>query len=272
MHLAAQAAVYTAEANPPPPFVQTPEGWRGRYTLIFPPKLPDEQGLKAGQYPQAHGIGRMKITADGMVIMAGRLADGTAVSQATPLLQGATWALWARVYGGRGGVLGSVAFRDQPGVSDCDGADLAWFKPANGKAASYPNGWPQGLRLDVLGSHYVVPPAETRESVFPGLNAPSPTGNALLRFQGGALKDTNPKDVDPHTGLRRAANINGRNQLLVLKSGREQVTGKLKPTTGEITGRFLHNRSGTFSVYRAVVFQKQARAFGFFLSPADPQR
>jgi len=266
-NLEAAPAIYVAAENPPAPLLQTPAELLGLYTIMLPPTSPERLALARSEYPQGSGVGVLRVRASGRITTAGRLADGSILSSGGSLCAGQTWPLWDRLYGGMGGILGMAQLRETLEVSDADALGCTWFKPANRASLRYPEGWPGGIKVDVLGSKYVGPAGGGRRSVFPGLSAPGAQGNARFRLQHGGLADADVRDIDPHTPLLRSANIDAGNRVRVLPPGVEKFSSTLNPANGMITGTFRHNRTHTSASYRAVIFQKQARAFGFFISP-----
>jgi hypothetical protein len=119
----ADRMIYTASSKGEPPLGTVPAALLGRYTVVFAPKTPVEQGLPAGDFPPGHGVGLLTVQKSGLVRLSATLADGTAVSAANPLVTGDAWPLYAPLPNGRGSISGLVTFRDVPGVSDIDGVD-----------------------------------------------------------------------------------------------------------------------------------------------------
>ncbi len=259
-HLAAAAALYVAEANAPAPFVQTPIDLPGRYTLVFPPKTPAEQGRSADEYPQGYGIGTLVLSASGQATMVGRLADGSAVSCSAPVTKANAWPLWSVTDARQGGIVGQVVFRDRAGASDLDADSIAWFKPPSLDSLRYPGGWADGIQCGLAGSKYVTPPEVDHDSVFPGLGRTGSGGNAELELYNGAL-------LSPFT---KALNINARNLVAVPQPAADQVGVTVDPVTGLFWGNFIHDQSGLVTRLRGVVIQKQQRGFGFFLGLPAP--
>ncbi|MDB6151398.1 MAG: hypothetical protein JWQ44_2846 [Chthoniobacter sp.] len=245
--LNADRALFTSKPNPPPPLIAMPAGLAGKYTVIFPPRT---NALPPGAFPQGTGIGQLTVSSKGIAVLKGTLADGTPVSCAGPLSKTQTWPFHVAFAKGAGSISGPVKFRDIPNVSDLDGRDLNWFKPAGG-TTYYPDGWPDGITVDLLGSRFSKP---SDGSAFTGVAAEDDDGNAAATLNGDGLAPA----------LVKSLNVSAKNQITVLPPNDEALSLKLAPT-GAVSGSFLHPVDQTKTALRATVFQKQNRALGFFL-------
>jgi hypothetical protein len=238
------------------PAGEVPADLPGDYTVLFATRTAANPGREEKTLPLGEGVGVMTVTAKGSAKLRGTLADGTAVSCASPLVKGNRWPFHVSMRGGKGSITGPAIFRDTPGASDFDGARLHWFKSAS-TAELYPDGWPEGLQTDLLGSKYVVP--DTDESVLPGLGAADDDGNAELTFIGG--------DV-PEPGMTAAVMVSPVNQATVLDPAHD-VSMKFKSKSGYVSGDFLHPISQKAAKLKGVVFQKQKLGAGFFLGTTE---
>ena len=257
----ADRAGYTARRNPVAPLLNVPAEVLGKYTVIFPAKLAPNQGLDASHFPQGDGIGRLTVRTNGIARLAGKLADGTPVVFANALSKTNAWPLYVALYRGKGSITGRSMFRDTATVSDLDGLELDWFRPANARAAHYQDGWPGGIRTDLLGSKFLSPPAGVAASVLPGLLPTTPAGNADLEFRKGGLPLPGQIDI--------AVNVDARNKATLIAPPAGLMPRLVIAPSGLIGGSFIHPADGKRTIPRGVIFQKQERASGYFLGPTE---
>ncbi|MCX6856166.1 MAG: choice-of-anchor D domain-containing protein [Verrucomicrobia bacterium] len=237
------------------------------YTLVFPAKT--QSPVKPlNLYPQGDGYATMTVNVNGTVSLTGRLADDTPIIASAPLSKLNLWPLFAQLYTLKGSIAGMAALSDANGTTeDVIGTNLQWFRPALTGVQYYPAGWPGGITVDVNGARYVVPPASSATSVFPGLGAVNTTtGNATLTFTGGLLTSSVTKDF----------NISATNVISKLGSPVDATYGLLLiPATGVIGGAvttFFTHSDLTKPPYKGVVIQKGSKqgGCGFFLSRITP--
>ncbi len=259
--LDADRAYYSSRRNPEPPLLKVPADLLGKYTVIFPAKLAPNQGMASSQFPQGDGIGLLTVRRDGIAKLIGKLADGTPVVVTNALSKTNAWPLYLALYRGKGSISGRSTFRDTPMISDLDGLDLNWFRPAEPRARHYPDGWPGGIRIDLLGSKFVGPRKGIAASILPGLNPTDAAGNASLVLSDGNLPIPGQIDISVNvTPNNRAALITpplGMNASLTIGAG------------GLLGGLFIHPENGKRTIPSGVIFQKQERATGFFLGPTE---
>jgi hypothetical protein len=239
-------ARFTAAITAAPPFVHVPSAWRGAYTVVFAAKTPAEQGLAADRFPQGDGVARLTLNRAGVARLAGTLADGTPVSCAAPVAVGGEWPFYVSFAGGAGSISGPVLIRDRPATSDLDGLDLLWFKPA-GSRARYPQGWPQGIRTDLLGAKYAG-------HGFEGLTAADSDGNAQITLSA----------ADLASDVLKAASISSAPKLRVVQPGADRLSLSLDRVTGVIAGSYDPAGAPGATRVHAVFFPKQSAAFGYF--------
>jgi hypothetical protein len=135
-----------------PHSILNPATDNGSYAGIFRALTPAQQGLAATAYPQGNGRLTLKVDSSGLVTVSGKLGDGQAVAYSNYLSKDNVLPLYIPV-DGTGALSGWVSFRDVPAQSDVDGLGLKWFKPADADTA-YPNGWPSGIKVDLIGSKF----------------------------------------------------------------------------------------------------------------------
>lgn len=240
-------------------------GRLGYYTLAFPSVAQTPPKAKE-EYPQGAGVAGLTLRSEGMIKLAGTLADGTKITTATYLVEGDGAEIFIALPtpGGRsknGSLLGTLVFDETQADSAVSGAEMTWFRPAAESKPTVPQpyraGWPGGIALDAIGALYDAKlPAQTAL----GLGEPDPGGNAGLVFRDGNL----PGEVRVDFNLEGAK---------VVKLDARDKTWSLKLAVG--TGLF----SGTFTPgwpdaakrlpsFQGVLLQNGANAgvHGFFLS------
>ena len=269
--IAADRALYTSKPNPPPPYMNVPAALLGRYTVVFAAKSPAAQARSASEYPQGDGIGVLRVNAQGVAVLSGTLADGTPVSCSSALSKTNGWPFYASFAARQGSISGPVLFRERAAVSDFDALDVQWFQPENSNARHYPDGWPDGIRADLLGSKFVIKRVEAQVNPFTGAPMNNGQSDAAVVFTDGNLADP---------GLRRTIRISTRTVVSVIDRGAEklavhlllpygplggQADGGNLAATGRFGGSFIHPVSQARTRFQGVIFQKQQAAFGFFL-------
>ncbi|OAI55817.1 hypothetical protein AYO49_01070 [Verrucomicrobiaceae bacterium SCGC AG-212-N21] len=245
----------------------------GVFTVVFPAKVESEQtaGLASHAYPQGHGIGRVTITKAGVVTIAGTLADGTIVSASSRLSElGAGHAnrfpMFAVLYNSMGFLSGFVAMDDTDPDSDMSATDMQWLRPFLSSSHYYPYGWPEVIKLDLMGAKYLVtsgqsvlkaPDGADADRIGDPLQPPDGDGNATLILNAGQL----PRSLDG------TLNIMVSDTVTRVPGTPWPFTATITRNTGTITGTFTH-ASGATSAYKAISYQKGtgAGAYGFFLT------
>ena len=244
----ADQALFTDATSPIAPQRNVPVGMAGAYTFIFPPVV-----VAGIELPRGNGWGRMQVGADGSVRVAGLLADGAEVAFSTSLAQDGTLPMYVSLYHGRGAICGPVSLVSQPG-SDVNGT-VVWFKPAAAARTFYPSGWPDGVMLNLRGSHF-VPAADGGASVLASIGL---GGLTNVSFQGGNL----PGDV------KGSASVSFNKVILVPPAVVRGFTLAIKPGNGVFTGEFVHPVSQVPRQFRGVLLQNQGEAAGFFLDTTE---
>jgi hypothetical protein len=163
--------------------------------------------------------------------------------------------VWVPFARGKGSLAGPVTFREVPEVSDVDGQELLWFKPATPGADAFPDGWPGGVPIDLIGSRFTPPPHGSGRSIFPGLDPADAQGNALVKIADESAARplmTIPISIDP------------KNQVLVIQPGDDRFQASITPSIGWFRGSFIAEGSGKLVRFNGAVLQKQQRASGYF--------
>lgn len=161
--------------------------------------------------------------------------------------------------------MGVMAFDAQLRDSDATAVDLIWFRPtvvqgSNPATQLYSDGWPGGLRLDMIGARY-----DGALSVQSGLRLAetSNLGNAQMEFLQGGLSA--PVLID--------FNVVG-SKLLKLDTRDASYTLYFTQKTGLLRGNFTPNWSLPSSkkpAFQGVILQKGLNlgGYGFFLGNAS---
>ena len=250
--LVADRALYTSKKNPKPPLVNPPANLPGKYTVIVTVQTSGNSGVPGTQTPRGHGIGVVSVSGRGSAKLKGTLPDGSKISSSASLSKANVFPLHALTDKKRGSITGFVTFREVPDLSDLDGVDLVWFKPPNSRSKVYPQGWPQGIEVDLEGAAY-----NTRGGLppIPGLPPPDADGNAIVNLTNAGLV----------SALAKAVNVDPKGKITVLAPGTERLELKIKAKSGSVQGRFVHPVTGAKLKIRAIIIQKQQTAGGFFI-------
>jgi hypothetical protein len=255
----ADRALYTASKHPIAPFMNVPAGLPGNYTLIIAARTPADQGLAATAFPQGDGIATLSVRPNGVAVLSGFLADGTRFDYANHLSKTNTLPIYIPLARGKGSISVQAIFENLPG-SDLDGSGAHWYLPAQPKSAFYPNGWPNGILVDLIGSKLVIPTPANSASILPGLSGTSAAGNADIDLMDGDI---------PSPGLAKAVNVSTNNQIAVITPAADKLSLKMAPSDGLLTGAFIDPATGKPDPIHGAIFQKQSMGFGFFLGGAQ---
>lgn len=235
----------------------------GVFTIVLPAKDPAAQPpeFTAVDYPQGTGYGTMNVSKTGVVTFTGTLADGTAISASAPVSRQGNvimWPLYAEMYSKAGSLSGYVAFDASQSLSDVSATDstaaLKWFRPFL-DSQHYPYGWPEGVKLDLLGAKYT---AVGGQSVLPGLDDPSRLAD--LQFASG------PFD----TAIGRLVSISIADQVTKLPASDPSYALSITRSSGLLSGSFVPPGTVTKLSFQGIIYQKggaaQAGGHGFILS------
>jgi hypothetical protein len=207
--------------------------------------------------PRGDGYARMVVSKSGGVTLTGALADGKKFTAGAALRTDGTWPLFRLLHDGKGSLSGNVTLADLA-TSDVS-ATLRWFRPAI--AGRFSSGWPTGLDVDLLGSHYTRP-------VAPSLGAAVPRVLAALDLSAGAAT-VNANDASFIATLPALVATSGR--ITPAPASTDQtLRSVVELKTGILNGTF--KRSQTIISYRGVVLQKEAIFAGYYLTSNDGGR
>jgi hypothetical protein len=221
------------------------------YNLIFPPANP------IGNFqtdPLGNGYGTLRIGATGVVKWTGKLADGTKASQTQALTKDNTWPLFLKLYARTGVMVGNVALDLNAADSDLHGT-FDWHKSARSQDRAFPAGF-RIVGGSLLGSIYTAPPANTR-----ALDFAATEDNGVILLSAGALQ----------SDLVRFLTLDTTNKVKIRDTPADPNLTDLRVTfnakKGTFSGKFVHPVTQKLLTLNGVLFQKQVKAFGQFLSP-----
>jgi len=218
--------------------------YAGDYTVLLPASEEAEtQGAPGGA---GHAVAR--VGANGSIRLTGQLADNERLSHATFLSKAGLWPLYRPLYRKQGLVIGEIALRNLPGVSDGDGK-VDWIRHPNDRSAVYPAGFE--TRPALLMSRYEAPARFARPLVLKHWG-----GNALVSLGDPSLSEP----------LERLATMNPGGAVLVPPQGGERLAVAVTARTGTTRATFFHPQTGSRTTAAGVVFQKQNLAAGAYLS------
>jgi hypothetical protein len=246
----ADRALFTGRPAPIPPQRIVPADLLGAYTVIFPTPRSGAQRPDESDYPKGNGSGVLSVRANGNVRIVGHLADGTAVSYANSLSKAHAWPLYHSSRKGTS-ISGMVQFREVQGVSDLDGSDLLWF--CGSKAgAIYPDGWPHGIRTDLIGSRYE---RISGDAVLPNLSPSHAGGNAMFMCSDGRQGEA---------AFSEPLNIDSSNRVQMPALNSQGLVLRINPKTGLFGGKFVHPATDARAQIRGAFLQKQNLGSGAF--------
>lgn len=235
------------------PLPQTGNGAvAGRYNLAFLAKAQVPE-MNPSVYPQGDGVASLNVRKTGTVSLSSSLPDGTPCVFKGKLRADQSVAVFVPLYGKRGFIAGDLTFADLEN-SDVSGIDFTWVRFAQSRMLAYSAGWPEGIKVDAMGTRYLHPDSLDLGQASPDLAA----GNATVTLSGGLLSATITErlNIDPVAGRAK----------LVPRLGSLFKFG-LKATSGHFSGTFKHTNGATTS-YRGVLLNKGStrRGVGYFMS------
>lgn len=229
---------WNAKLNPAPQ--------AGRFTVLIPPGVDAEfEGAPSGD-----GYATLTVNTAGSAVLSGRLSDGTSLVRSTLVSKDGRLPLYASLYGNAGMASGWFTFQEFGGISDGD-ALLDWIRPTNTRAKQFADGFVTQALLQA--SRYRAPLRNARVIALANLG-----GNLGITAEGGGL-------LSP---LQRVATVSGANAVNVPLQGAEKLSLRFVPSTGLLSGRFVHPNTGLTTTFLGNVFQKQNLAGGYFLAGA----
>ncbi len=200
----------------------------GRYTLAFP-------GSDTDDIPSGDGFGTVVMDSSKKVRFIGRLADGTAVSQAVAISSSGEWPLFASLNRGGGLLMGWLNLQNGSGV------DANWIRPSLAAERFYPAGFTNVISVSA---------APYDRSAKPVLNLP----NGILDFAVGNIESF---DV--------SIQLSAENKFVFDDANANRVSLKLNAATGVFNGQFVHPQTRRITKIRGALLQNQTSGAGYFL-------
>jgi hypothetical protein len=215
-------------------------------------------GTDTANWPQGDGATTLTITTTGAATLKGYLADGTVLTAAGKLTAAGGVAIHVPLYKKNGSFAANLAFAPTTDL-DFSATDELWIRPAQPRARYYPNGWPNGVTVEVIGAGYVN---DAAHHTF-GQTADVSTGNSNLVFGAGGFFTTAITDF-----------VNVNNSTLLVKTvpaTGASYTLSLPASTGLFSGTFTDTFHGSNKpAYKGVLFVKTGSAlnggYGYFLT------
>ncbi len=219
---------------------------------------PSPFGDLTANWPQGDGATTLTITTTGAATLKGYLADGTAITAAGKLTAAGGIAIYVPLYKKNGSFAANLEFAPTTDL-DISATDELWIRPAQPRARYYPNGWPNGVTVEVIGAAYAN---DTTHHNF-GQGADSPSGNSNLVFGAGGFFTTAITDfvnVNNTTLLVKTVPATGASYTLSLPAGSGLLSGTFTDT--------FHASAKT--AYKGVLFVKTGSSlnggYGYFLT------
>ncbi|HEU0008310.1 MAG TPA: Ig-like domain-containing protein [Verrucomicrobiae bacterium] len=207
----------------------------GKYTAVL------SGGGDPVTSPFGQGFATFTVAHSGSVVMKGKLADGTAVAQSTPLAGDGEVVCHATLYSRRGSIFGWLSFTNAPDTVLITGP-LLWTKTPTTSGNFYRGGFAN--TVNTLGSRYTA-------TNKPVLNF----RNAVVRLEGGNLSAPLTNDVV----------LSPLNKVTVAPTNVHRLTLTLSAAAGTFSGTFHNPATGKTSSIKGALLQKQNVGSGFFL-------
>ncbi len=230
----------------------------GYYTMLLPAVNPTSSSIPSGT-----GYATLTVSESGAVALAGVLADGAKISDGVYITGSATpfvnqFPVYIPLgYKTVGSLVGSMAFEDVPGMSDCDGS-LTWQKPAQTAAGLYKAGF--ATTLSAVASLYSPPPAGAL-----ALDLPIASSNATVTLSEPDFASTLSHDVT----LGISPTLPGTDGVTVTSPSADALTMSVKTKSGVFSGTFVNPLTNKATKLQGVLLYKQSIAGGYFLSPTQ---
>ncbi|TAK91640.1 MAG: hypothetical protein EPO07_19680 [Verrucomicrobia bacterium] len=205
----------------------------GKYTLVLPGS--DD----AANQPGGDSYGTIAVSASGALKLAGKLADGTALSQGIPVSADGWWAWYSPLYSSKGSVYGWMHFTNRLD-SNLEGKP-SWIKPAVANAKYYPLGFTNAP--DALGSAYI-----------------SPTTNRVVALTNGVMAFLHGNLVQ---SITNNVLLSSNNAIVNLSSNK--LSAKITLSTGLLAGSVTDTNTGKAIPFSGVLLQKMNAGYGYFL-------
>jgi hypothetical protein len=215
---------------------------RGAYTLLLEPP----PGADAAA-PKGTGFATVTVSDNGKTVIAGKLADGTALTAGGTLNVLAELPLLLSLPGKRGELSGTLKFRYAPATSDLD-ASLRWTRPGSTVKGPFMGGF--ATTLAATGSRFYLP--ANGSFLLPRLTTDS--DDAVFRAEGPDLSAPVARQVTIGPAPLHK---------VTPESTAEKLSIRMVGRTGLWSGTF---RDGTKTVtFQGALHQLTDRGAGYFL-------
>ena len=214
-------------------------------------------------YPQGSGYAAVTVSIKGVAALAGKLADGTVITQSRVLWPDGQLPLFAPLYGNRGCLQGGLTIG--LGTVDGDASDnpvtgaLAWSRPVSTKAGDPLFAAGFDTDLEVAGGAYTPPAKGARV-----LDLGSAAGSVAIPFEfdEGGL-------AGPISGTVALSTTNA---VTAITPNNHAITLKFTAASGLVSGGFTVG--GAKAKLEALILPATdslpSQAFGYFLLPGPP--
>jgi hypothetical protein len=206
----------------------------GKYTMLIP------GDFTMTSEPGGDSYGTVTVDKTGRLRFAGKLADGTSVSQSSWVSKNGQWPLYVKLHRGDGALYGWMLLNPSPD-KEIDG-NVTWIRPHIPASAYYPNGF--AISLQAWGSRYFAP---TRGQKVVDLTW------ATVEFNGG-----NPVQTVTNTIV-----LDSRNK--VLNQSDNALTLSISTSSGLFSGKVWSPLTATWLRFQGVLLQGYAIGGGYFL-------
>ena len=208
----------------------------GRYTMTLP-------GSGNAVAPAGYSPASIIVYPYGAFYLTGSAADGAALGQTVAISKNGQVPFYVSLYGGKGSMLGWLQIHDTA-QREITG-NVSWIKKAAAEdyySAGFTN------VAEVIGAGY-VPPAS-------GVRALNLT-NAWVVLEGGNLPAASTNQITWSSS----------NTLTVSAPNPYGIRLFVSPTSGNVSGSFVHPVTGRSTSLRGVLLQESDEAGGYFLGP-----
>lgn len=201
----------------------------------------------AATEPEGVSYASLKVDAAGRVSVAGRSADGNALTGSAPLGRSGEALLYQALYKGLGSMSAAMFIGDD--VPHSVSGTAQWSKKAQAGSKLYAAGWPAPLNLTVQGGLYTAP--TTNLLLDANAAGAVTTPNAELFFEGANVEaSTTSGDADVRL-------LSGGKVSLLGVTAPNVVKLSTVPSSGLVTGSFLASmaniKPATVSFYALVI-------------------
>lgn len=225
------------------------------YTVVLADSSPGDEP-DPDSIPKGDGAASLILYRNGIALIKGYLPDHTPMVSAAWLREDGTIPVYGALYAHKGNASGELAFADLPD-SDVSGVNLLWIRPEFSHLAHYAAGWPNGIRLDAVGTFYdPLGSFDLGQGTVDLVN-----GNAIMQFSDGGLSATIEHLVsfDPVTGRLIRVPIVSKDLLVDFNRKNGWFAGRFRLEDGRLAG------------FHGVLLNKGANkgGFGYFVVPSS---